>query len=123
VRIDAVCKAKRAESKCFSGPGSSTPDRFSGLGWRWDGGHCCRLDFGTNQWINRRTVDFRAKHPGHDSARDDATGYNTAWNYSAGNKDAGHGIANPGYCSPDAGYRDPGNYPKHNHDANPGDDT
>ena len=118
MRIDAVCKAKRAESKCFSGPGSSTPDRFSGLGWRWDGGHCCRLDFGTNQWINRRTIDFRAKHSGHDSARDDATGYNTAWNYAAG-----HGVANPGYCSPDAGNCDPGNYPEHNHDANPGDDT
>jgi hypothetical protein len=120
MRIDAVCKAERAESKCFSGPGSSTADR---IGWRRDGGHCCRLDFGTNQRINRRTVDFRAKHSGHDPAGDDATGYNTAWNYSAGNKDAGHGIANPGYCSPDAGYRDPGNYPKHNHDANPGDDT
>ncbi len=118
MRRGAVGQTQCEQSPSFSGSDGSVADRFSWICWRRHRRCGCRLNGGTDHWIRRRTINrnSRTDDSGRNSARNYAARYNATDN-------AGNRRANSGHCSPDAGDRNSGNHPKHDHDAHSADDA
>jgi len=124
VRIDSVAQTERAKSKNFSGSGSSTADRLSGISRSRNSGRGRRLDLRTNLGVDVRTnLNFRPDNAGTNHSGGDSTGRHSARHNAAGNNHAWNGSANSGNCSSLTGNGDSGYYAKYDHDPNSGDDA